>query len=91
MPRANRTGDDVALGALRARRDAAADDRPAKIALAPQPDGFIDAFVHIHTGAEHEQEIGGLQDRDNQMFRVDRGNLGLGRQSRASVSHVGLA
>ena len=49
----------VAFRQIRSRRDAAAHDRPAKIALAPQPAGFIDTLVDILARAEHEQQVGG--------------------------------
>ena len=85
--RHHRIGNGFAFRTVRSRRDAAADDRPAKIALAPEPDRSIDAFVDIDARAEHEQQIGRFQRRDDQMFGVDRSNLGLGRQSRASIGH----
>jgi hypothetical protein len=83
--RDHRVADDFALRKARTRRKAgsrryaAADDRPAKQAFAPEIEGFIDATRDILAGAEHEQEIGGLDRRADQMLRIDVGNFRLGR------------
>jgi len=86
-PRDHGIGNDCAFRAVRSRRDPAADDSPAKISLAPEPAGFIDALADVFARAEHKQQVGRLQRRLDQVPCVDIRDFGLGRQSRASIGH----
>jgi hypothetical protein len=58
-----------------------------KKTLAPEPEGLIDPPRDVFAGAEHEQQVGWLDRRRDQMPCIDRRDLGLVRQSMASVSH----
>src|ERR1035437_8578076 len=49
--------------------------------------GFIDTPRDILARAEHEQQIGGLDRRADQMPCVDVGNLSLGWQSGVPILH----
>ncbi|MEY9467138.1 hypothetical protein ABH973_007551 [Bradyrhizobium ottawaense] len=83
--RNHRSLDDRALGLLRARRHTAADNRPAEIALAPQPRGGVCAQADVLAGAEHEQQVGRPERRLDQMGAVDSRDLVCRRQTRAAV------
>ncbi|MGY3408556.1 hypothetical protein ACVWZV_004669 [Bradyrhizobium sp. GM5.1] len=56
--RDHRRLDDRALGLLRARRHAAADNRPAEQTLVPQPGCCVGPQRDVLAGAEHEQQVG---------------------------------
>jgi hypothetical protein len=73
--------DDLAFRKVRSRRDAAAHDRPAKETLTPEPAGFVHPMRDVLARAKHEQEIGGLDARADQMRGIDLGNFGVGRQA----------
>src|SRR5258708_10267145 len=59
--------------------------------LAPKPESFIRTLRHILAGAEHEQQIGGLDRRRDKMPGADLGDLRLRRLSRASILPLRLA
>ena len=92
MPRATIARlDDLAFGSLRSRRDAAADDGPAKKALAPEPARPRRHAVDILARAEHEQEIGGLSGvriRCCALIAAISASLG---NAVGSIRHIGLA
>jgi len=78
--RDHRPLDDLAFGSLRSRRDSAAHDSPAEKAFAPEPESLVHTRGNVLARAEHEQEIGWLERRADQMQRIDRGDFGLARQ-----------
>src|SRR5437762_12262607 len=79
--------DELAFGKRRSGRHAAADDRVAEVAFAPEAASFIDALRDIVARAEYEQEIGGLDRRPDQMLLVDFSDFLCCRQSGATVLH----
>jgi nucleotide-binding universal stress UspA family protein len=79
--------DDRAFRAVRSRRDAAADNGPAKIAGAPKPAGFPRAQGLVDARAKHEQEIGRLERGLGQMRRIDLGDLRRARQPVIAIGH----
>jgi hypothetical protein len=68
----------------------AAYDSPAEKAFAPEPESLADTRGNVLARAEHEQEIGWLERRADQMPRIDRGDFGLARQAVGSIPHIAL-